>query len=278
MVNTPRLGFHIRQHGQPDGLPLLFVHGSYASSRWWQPLFDLLPEEIYALAPDLRGCGASEKTTSGYGIAEQAADLWALTQELGWQGFDLVGHSSGGAIAMEFAFTHPEVLHSLILVDSAPVEGVFTPLDTLVLLDQMRTDPALLRQALGVLMPTLDRSQLANQALFDQLVQDAVVMAPAAFTAVAESLSQWNRFDDAKQLTLPTLLLWGDQDVVVPRDSMTRTLIAIPGAANLEVLPGVGHSPMIENPELLAIRLLEFITQDFGEFDAIRATAYSEDH
>lgn len=274
MVETPRLRFHLRAHGQPDGLPMLLVHGSYATSRWWELLMALLPDEIYALAPDLRGCGGSDKPAAGYGIAEQAADLWALVEALGWQHFDLVGHSSGGAIAMELAFNHPGALNSLILVDSAPVEGIFTPLDTLVLLEQMRSDPDLLRQALAVLMPTLDRTLSKNAHLFDQLVSDASQMAPAAFTAVAEALSQWNRFDDAKQLTLPTLLLWGDQDVVIARDTMTRTLIAIPGAANLEILPGVGHSPMIEDPELLAIRLLEFITQDFEEYTAVRTSAY----
>lgn len=276
-VETSRLRFHLRTQGQPDGLPMLFLHGSYASSRWWEPLLALLPEEIYAVAPDLRGCGESDKPASGYMIAEQADDLWALAQALGWRQFDLVAHSSGGAIALEFALDHPEVLSSLILVDSVPVEGVFTPLDTLVLLDQMREDENLLRQAMALLMPTLDRTAPANGAFFDQLVQDATTMAPAAFTAIAESLSQWNRLEDARQLTLPTLLLWGDEDVVVSRDAMMRTLIAIPGATNLEILPGVGHSPMIENPELLAIRLLEFITQDFDEYDAVRANAYTKE-
>ena len=72
--------------------------------------------------------------------------------------------------------------------------------------------------------------------------------------------------------TLPTLLIWGDQDIIVDRDATTRTLIAIPGANNLEVLHGVGHSPMLEAPQRLAEIYVNFITQDFAGFDAIRDT------
>ncbi|MFN8492927.1 MAG: alpha/beta hydrolase [Caldilineaceae bacterium] len=274
---TPRLQFHYRTHGQPDGLPLLLLHGSYASSRWWEPLFAVLPDEIYAVAPDLRGCGASDKPATGYTIEEQAADVAAFVETLGWQHFDLAAHAAGGAIGIEFALQHFAQLHSLTLVDSAPVEGVFTPLDTLMLLEQMKMDRPLLQQALTLLMPTFSLDTPENAAFFAQLVEDAAQMAPPAFTAVAESLGRWNRFAAAKALTLPTLIVWGDQDEIVSRDVATRTLLAIPGAGNLEILPGVGHSPMIEAPLALAERIIEFITEDFAGYDKVRATASSTD-
>ena len=110
-------------------------------------------------------------------------------------------------------------------------------------------------------------------SFFNQLVTDAQQMAPAAFTAIAESLNHWNRFSDAKALTLPTLLVWGDQDHLVTRDAMTRSLIAIPGANNLEVMRGVGHSPMIEAPVGLAERLIDFMTEDYAEFEEVREMA-----
>jgi pimeloyl-ACP methyl ester carboxylesterase len=155
-----------------------------------------------------------------------------------------------------------------------PVEGVFTPIDGYMLLEQMRSDRALLAEAMALLMPTLavsaQRGAAADRRLFEELVDDALLMAPAAFVDVARSLSQWNRFADARQLTLPTVLVWGDQDAIVEREATTRTLIAIPGANNLELLRGVGHSPMLEAPGRLAEIYVNFITQDFGRFDAIR--------
>jgi len=275
-IETARLTMHCRVHGDEEGLPMLLIHGSFGSSRWWEPLFALLPEAVYAVAVDLRGCGQSSKTEQGYTIAEQAADLWALVEDLGWRNFDLVGHASGGAIAMEMALTQPGMLNTLTLIDPVPIEGIFTPLDGILALDEMQRNEPLLRQALALLMPTYDRQQPAEQAFFAQLVADAQGMAPAAFTAVAESLNQWNRLEGASQLTLPTLIIWGDQDTLVHRDAMTRSLLAIPGANNLDVLRNVGHSPMIEAPLALAERLLEFITEDYASFEEARTIAANQ--
>ncbi len=275
-IQTPRLRFHVRTQGEPDGLPMLLLHGSFASSRWWEPFLRILPSAIRAIAPDLRGCGASDKPDQSYDIPEQAADVHGLVEALALEEFDLVGHSSGGAIAVEYALTHPERVRTLILVDTAPVEGVFTPLETYRLLERMREDRELLAQALRTLMPaapppTMDSEEF--QAFFQELVTDAQGMAPAAFTGVARALDRWNRFQEARQLTLPTLLVWGAEDVIVDRDATTRTLIAIPGAGNLEVLRGVGHSPMIESPVVLAERIIEFITEDFDAFQEARELA-----
>src|SRR5690606_16902009 len=137
-LQTPRLRFHLRRRGDADGLPMLLLHGSFASGRWWEPFLSILPTAILAVVPDLRGCGESDKPDSGYDIADQAADVWALVQALQWDEFDLVGHASGGAIAVEYALQHPDTVRTLALVDSAPVEGVFSPLETLRLLEQMR--------------------------------------------------------------------------------------------------------------------------------------------
>jgi pimeloyl-ACP methyl ester carboxylesterase len=276
-VVTPRMTFHCRTWGEDDGIPVMLLHGSYGTSRWWEGFATSLPAEIYSFAPDLRGCGRSSKTDSGYSIAEQAEDIASLARALGWDDFNLVAHSSSGALAVEYALNNPGKLSTLMLVDTVPVEGVFTPIDGYMVLEQMRTDRALLAEAMALLMPRLaaavQRGEPAESALFETLVDDALDMAPAAFVDVAHSLSQWNRFADARQLTLPTLLVWGDQDVIVDREATTRTLIAIPGANNLEVMQGVGHSPLLEAPQRLAEIYVNFITQDFAGFDAIRDSA-----
>jgi pimeloyl-ACP methyl ester carboxylesterase len=273
---TPRMTFFCRTWGEDDSIPVILLHGSYGTSRWWERFAALLPEQVYAFAPDLRGCGGSSKTDGGYDIGEQAADLESLVGTLGWDDLHLVAHSSSGAIAMQYALQNPGKLSTLALVSTVPVEGVFTPIDGYMLLEQMRHDRALLAQAMALLMPGVaaaaQRGQADEQRLFETLVDDALHMAPAAFVDVARSLSHWNRFAEARQLTLPTLLIWGDQDIIVDRAATTRTLIAIPGANNLEVLHGVGHSPMLEAPQRLAEIYVNFITQDFAGLDAIGDT------
>lgn len=277
-VETPRLHFFCRSSGAEDGIPLLLLHGNFGTSRWWTPLFNALPDEIYAVAPDLRGCGNSDKPDAGYSIEEQAEDLAALIVALRWEGFHLMAHSTGGAIAVEYLLTHAHDVETLTLVDPVPVEGVFTPLDGYLLLAQMKEDRSLLREALRMLMPAIliDGAHPETLRFFEQLVDDASRMAPAAFTAVTHSLAQWNRFRDARLLTLPTLLIWGERDVLVDRSTITRTLIAIPGANNLEVLRNVGHSPMIEAPVALANRWLDFLLNDYDAYDELRRSAYGD--
>lgn len=285
-VQTQNLRHQVLFQGDEDGLPILLLHGSYGSSRWWLPLLELLPDAVRVAAPDLRGCGRSDKPDDGYDIAQQADDVWQLVSTLGWRDFDLVGHSTGGAIAAEYALRHGETLHSLSLVDTVPLEGVYSPVETLRVLAQMREDRALLAEALALLMPsffTSDDAQMpgevsaARRAYFDSLVDDAAGMAPAAFTEVAHAISHWNRFEDASRLTLPTQLIWGELDQIVDRDAMTRTLIAIPGANNLEVIRGVGHSPLIEAPLALAELLIDFITEEFADYEEIRDSVDDED-
>ena len=272
-VQTARLTFNIRTSGSTDGVPLLLLHGSHATSRWWEPFFAILPDSIYAIAPDLRGCGQSTHSQEGYEIEDQAEDIAELVQSLALSDFDLVGHGSGGAIAIEYALRYSQRLRSLILVDSVPIEGAFTPLQGLQLLSQMREDRPMLQKALSTLFPSAPPPTMSEkefESFFERLVDDAASMAPAAFTAVAEALGRWNRLEEAHRLTLPTLLLLGTEDVIIERDAATRSLLAIPGASNLEILRGVGHSPMVESPVVLAERIIDFITEDFDSFEEAR--------
>ncbi len=277
-LNTDRMHFHYRTHGNRAGLPMLLLHGSHASSRWWQRFFEVLPDDIYAVAPDLRGCGESEKAGSDLSIEGQAEDVWSLVEALEWRDFDLVAHSSSAAIAIELLLAHPAVVANLILISPAPAEGLHTPVEALTLLSDMKDDRALHSQALASLMASFDiETSAVNRRFFDQLLDDAQGMAPAAFTETAVALGRWNRFADVQQLTLPVLLIWGDLDMIVGRDAVTRTFIAIPGANNLEILAGVGHSPMIEAPLRLAERIINFITDDTSDYDEIRGQAFDHD-
>ena len=281
-IQTPRLKFHYRVQGKPDAPPMLLLHGEFGSGRWWEPLFEVLPDDILAIAPDLRGTGQTEKPADGYSLDEQRLDLEALVDALALRDFDLVAHSAAGALAVEFALKHQHRLASLTLISSVPMEGVHSPIDTLMVLEQMRDDHQLLAQSMALLMSSFFPSILngnienaytddyAQSRFFKQLVSDATAMAPPLFTSFAESLNHWNRFAEANDLTLPALIIWGDQDPIVSQDAATRTLIAIPGAANLEILRSIGHSPMIEDPLRLAERVIDFIVGDHAGFSEIR--------
>lgn len=273
-IATPRLTIAYRQHGDADGLTMLLLHGGLATGRWWEPFLAFLPPEILALAPDLRGCGATDRPEHGYAVEDYCADVLALLDALGWAEVDLIGHAFGGAVAVEVALAEPQRVRTLTLVGTAPIEGVYTPVDTLMLLEQMRTDHNLLAQALAAVMPTFNpTANRQAEDFFAALIADAAALAPPVYTGMATALANWNRFADARRLTMPTLLVWGDQDIIVDRDTITRTLIAIPGANNLEVLRNIGHAPMIEAPVVLAERIIDFITEDFDDYEEARYLA-----
>jgi branched-chain amino acid transport system permease protein len=126
-ISTDRLFFNCRIQGDTDGLPILLLHGNFGTSRWWLPLLRMLPTEIRAFAPDMRGSGKSEKPQNGYTIESQALDLASLVEALDLSEFALVAHGSGAAVAIEYALTNDVRLQSLVLVDPAPLDGVYTP-------------------------------------------------------------------------------------------------------------------------------------------------------
>lgn len=252
--------------------PILFVHGSFASSRWWQPTVVQLPVDHYtAYVLDLRGSGRSGRPEdpAGYAIAQQAADLSVLIAALDLHRLHLVGHSMGAAIALTYAVDHPGRLRSLTLVSTPSPEGTPTPPEAYALLDEMRASRSLLLRGLTSTMPARP-----PDAFVQQLVDDAQAQAPVAFTATAEALANWRLPAEAlSQLRLPVLLMWGDQDLIVDRSVQTQLLLSIPGANNLEVFRGCGHTPMLERTDAFVVALRNFLEQDFEGYATVRDQA-----
>lgn len=123
LVSTPRLQMAVRVSGDPDGIPVVLVHGNVASSRFFQELMELLPPLWHVVAPDLRGFGDSQRlpVDASRGVADYSDDLHGLLEalELLDEPFHLLGWSLGGGVAMQYAIDHPEQIASLTLV--APV-------------------------------------------------------------------------------------------------------------------------------------------------------------
>ena len=86
---------------------------SYASGRWWERIAAELAGEVYAVAPDLRGCGSSDKPAHGYSIPAQVADLRGLVAALGWEDFHLMAHSSSAAIAVDYSLNDSLAINTL---------------------------------------------------------------------------------------------------------------------------------------------------------------------
>lgn len=264
---------------------LVLVHGNFASSRWWKPVLERLPPGFRAITPVLRGCVGTTDTTPAtseastkFEIPQLSDDLFDFVRCLGLSRFHLVGHSLGGAIAMQFALDHPDRLRSLMLVSSAPASGLaamregssqsarmlrmWNPEDAshmglLAMANRMHqafgTNRIMLRSALAAMMPTAP----SRGPVFDVLLDDAACMHPDAVVGFFRGLHRWNIERELARLGAPTLVLAGGKDVLIARAALEQTARLLPRGEFVE-WPDVGHSPMLESPDAFARLIVEF--------------------
>lgn len=117
-IPTSRLNTHVLFSGPDDGIPVVFIHGNFSSSTFWEEAMLALPPAYRGIAPDLRGYGGTEDLLidATRGARDWSDDLKALSDELGDQPAHLVGWSLGAAVVMQFFLDYPELVRSLTLV------------------------------------------------------------------------------------------------------------------------------------------------------------------
>jgi pimeloyl-ACP methyl ester carboxylesterase len=110
-----------------------------------------------------------------------------------------------------------------------------------------------LRTQLAEMMPSADLAGIG----FEQLLDDAARMSPETVVSFYRALDEWNAEARLSALRVPTLVLWGEKDEVVPRSALERTVGLLP-RGRLEIWPGVGHSPQLERPERFVQLVADF--------------------
>lgn len=256
-LTLPDFVMHYLDETTP-GLPavtLVLVHGDLASSAWWRPLISRLPAGWRVIAPDLRGCGRSSRPSAGYAIEQYAADLRRLIETARPGPFVLIGHSMGGAVAMTYALAHPDELRAMVLVDPVPAEGLRFGRVGRETFTRLKDDPELLVEAVARAMHTAPRDDF-----FRLMVADAAAADRRVFTDNVVSMEAFNVFGRLHRLSLPTLVVVGDQDRLIPRAPMVRTAEAIP-RSRLAVVRESGHTPQVEKPDEFARLVATFVDE-----------------
>ncbi|CAM4274212.1 alpha/beta hydrolase [Nocardia ninae] len=257
---------HVSQDGLGGGPALVLIHGLGASTHWWDRLVPLLADSYHVIRLDLLGHGSSDKPDgAGYSIPEQGKRVAGALDQLGVRHAIAVGHSTGGAVATSLAEQRPDLVTALVLVDTGPTLGADTSespagrlLTTPVLGEamwQLRTDD-LLRQALSSAFAT------DSYPIPQQFVGDLRGMTHHALTATSAAsrdyLNQRALPDRLTVLGKPLLVIFGEQDRRWRCSTSTAEYRTVPDATVVTV-PGVGHSPQVENPTRSAEILLSFI-------------------
>jgi pimeloyl-ACP methyl ester carboxylesterase len=238
--------------------PLLLVHGFTGAKEDFTPwLEDLAESGWHAVAPDLRGHGASSKPAAedAYSFQLMADDMLGLADALGWQRFVLLGHSMGGMIAQVMACSAPERLDGLILMDTAhgPLPNLNPELveaaASIVRTQGIDALADILADQSGPLDTPANQRALAKRPGYAEFCDRKLrATAPSMYGAMApEFMTTPDRLDQLRELpsSLPVLVMVGDQDA--PFRGPSERMAASVGRASLAVIPDAGHCPQFEN-------------------------------
>jgi non-heme chloroperoxidase len=245
------------EQGDPSGVPLLLVHGYAGSWRDFEPMLRHLPESIRAFALTQRGHGDASRPRAGYRTDDFAADLAAFMDALHLEAAVIAGGSSGGFVARRIAMDHPQRTLGLVFLGSpATLRGnpaVQEMWDSTISKLTDPVDPGFVREFLE---STIDRP--VPQAFLESMVQKSLKVPARVWRATLEGLLEDDSFRELDKIKAPTLVVWGDQDVFLPRSDQEALAAAITGS-RLLVYPGAGHTFYWEEPDRIASDLVTFI-------------------
>ncbi len=269
-VTIHGLRFGYRYGG--DGPVLLLLHGIAGSSRTWIPAMELLQDDFTVVAPDFLGHGQSAKPPGDYSLGNFANSMRDLLVVLGIERVTVIGQSFGGGVAMQFAYQFPDRCERLVLVDAGglgrEVNWVLR-LSTLPAIEYLMPVlfPAFARHWGDPIVRLAERIGIRNvpameiwrsyRSLTDSESRQAFIR---TMRSVIEPGGQSVSAIDRLYLTerMPTLIVWGENDRIIPLFHAKQALSAAPHS-RLEVMPGVGHFPQSEDPAGFVKILKDFL-------------------
>jgi pimeloyl-ACP methyl ester carboxylesterase len=267
-------GHEIGYRSAGTGPALLLLHGIANSSETWSAVLPALAERFTVIAPDLLGHGASAAPPGDYSLGAHASGARDLVTALGHDRVTIVGHSLGGGVAMQFAYQFPERSERLVLVSSGGLgrevhlllraaalpgaDWVLPVLASRPLLGIGRGFGSVLRRArIG---PTGDLDVLARGfASLDSAGSRQAFLhtVRSVIEPSGQRVSAHNRLALAGRL--PTLIVWGEQDSIIPPAHGEAAHLAMSGS-RFVAFPGAGHMPHDDAPDRFVELLVDFCT------------------
>ena len=274
MENGSRI--HYRDEGRRQGEPIVLLHGSLASLHTWESWVDILGDEFRIITLDLPGHGLTGGVPDNdYTTEAFIKALDTVVNHLQVPEFVLGGNSMGGGVSWRYALVHPKKVKALILVDAGGLPEWWTELEA----TNGNEDGPLVFELLAkpwfrAIATRLDTYYLAKwgvEAAYNNspVVTDELIMRyyelalrkgtrQATMTRYANFAQDFDTTYDLSQLTLPTLIIWGEEDSFISVDMAYKFEQALPNTV-LVTFSGVGHIPMEEIPEESAETVIEFM-------------------
>jgi len=258
-----------------EGPVIALIHGITGTSDTWREVIPLLVDDHTVIAPDLLGHGESAKPRGDYSLGAFAAGVRDLLIALGHERATVVGHSLGGGVAMQFAYQFPERCERLVLVSSGGLGPEVHPIlraaalpGSEIVLPFITSSAVLgLGATIGSMMtklgiqPANDLGEIARgyASLRNAHARRAFLH---TLRGVIDPLGQRVSARDRLYLAseMPSLIIWGERDPVIPVEHGRDAHAAMPGS-RLEIVAGAGHFPHLDNPRRVARALRELVEE-----------------
>jgi len=267
-VEVAGLRLHLRDTGPREAPAVVLLHGFGGSLHGWEAWAQALAADHRVIRYDQPGFGLTGADPAGdYSDERGMQVLLALMDHLGVPRATIIGHSMGGRLAWRFAAVHPEQVDRLVLVapDGFATPGfeygrapeVTAPMEAM----EFVLPEALLRLSLK---PAFADPTKLTDVLVDRYYE--LMLAPGVRPAIIARMRQTVPRDPVpllRRIQAPTLLMWGEQDAMIPLSNAADYLAAIPHA-RLVTFPGVGHLVQEEAPAASLPALLAFLREAPG--------------
>jgi pimeloyl-ACP methyl ester carboxylesterase len=252
-------GIRVAYERAGEGQPLVLLHGAVSDSRVWAPQLDALADEFAVVAWDAPGCGRSEDPPGSFRLPEYADSLAGLLAALGLGPAHVVGHSFGGALALELACRHPELVSTLIVVGG--YAGWAGSLPAAEVERRLRFALEAADRLPGGFDPESMPGLFSEKLSPESAVALGTMMSesrPVATRAMALALAEADLREALPSIDAPTLLLYGDADERSPLP-VAADLHGRIATSTLVVLPGLGHMCTLEDPDLVNAEIRAFL-------------------
>jgi pimeloyl-ACP methyl ester carboxylesterase len=242
--------------GYPSGTPVVFVHG--LGDSWWafEPLLRRLPAALRGYAPTQRGHGDADRPPEGYTPEDYAADLVAFLDAVDIDRAVLVASSGGGVPARMVAGSHPDRISGLVLIgvpgtleDKPAVTGIREAVEEL-------SDPVPREFVEEFVSGAADRP--VARGLVETMIDENLKVPAYVWQETLRGLLDTDLRTSLAGILVPTLVIWGDQDGLLPRGDQQTILDAIHGS-RLIAYEGAGHDVHWEQPDRVVADLAAFV-------------------
>ncbi len=259
--------------GEGDGPPVLFVHGLGANWQNWLENLTVIGEERRAIALDLPGFGRSEMPADRVSISNYARIVEELCTRLDLGPVVLVGNSMGGFIGAEIAISYQQRVERLVLAAAAGISVTNAFRRPTVTAARASTAAGIFRLTKHrevVARPRLRHIALApvvrhpTRLKADLTYEVMQALGKPGYVPALDALLVYDFRDRLEEIRCPTLLVWGEKDMLVPVADADEFERRIPNARKV-VLEDTGHAPMIERPRAFNRELLEFLDEPSSE-------------